>query len=169
MSGIVATRGVVLTRPSREPPVLTVYVDADACPVRDEVYRVAKRYSLQVRVVADRYVDVPRTPLVRAVLVDRGEDAVDDCIVERVGVGDIVVTTDIPLAARCLDSGARVLDHKGREFTENSIGDALASRTLSRELREMGVMTGGPAPLSKKDRSRFLSRLDEIVNAIKRW
>ena len=146
----------------------TIYIDADGCPVKDETYRVARRYQLAVRVVANHRVQVPPSPLIEAVVVGRGLDEADDWIVEHATVGDIVITADIPLAARCLEKGARVLGTKGKPFTENSIGDAVASRELSRQLREMGVHTGGPAPMGKKDRSRFLSRLDELVNAIRR-
>jgi len=148
----------------------TIYIDADGCPVKDETYRVAKRYQLAVRVVANshRHVHLPSSPLVKEVVVGTGFDEADDWIVEQAGVGDIVITADIPLAARCLEKGARVLGPKGKPFTDDSIGNAVASRELSQHLREMGVHTGGPAPMAKKDRSRFLSRLDEIVNKIKR-
>ncbi|MBK6848130.1 MAG: YaiI/YqxD family protein [Proteobacteria bacterium] len=148
--------------------MLIVFVDADGCPVKDEVYRVAQRYGFVVRVVANRPVNVPFSASVQAVRVGGGMDEADDWIAERAGAGDIVITADIPLAARCLPQGARVLGVKGREFTANSIGDAVASRELAQQLREMGVHTGGPAPMEKKDRSRFLSRLDEIAGAIRR-
>lgn len=147
---------------------MIIYVDADGCPVKDETYRVAKRYGIPVRVVANQPIRIPLDPQIQLVLVGRDFDAADDWIAGEAGKGDIVVTADIPLAARCLESGARVLGTKGREFTEDGIGDALASRELSDQLRQMGVMTGGPAPMDKKARSRFLSRLDEIINAIRR-
>lgn len=146
----------------------TIFIDADGCPVKEEVYRVSKRYHLDVRVVANRHLNLPPSPLIQPMVVSDGFDAADDWIAEHAGVGDVVITADIPLAARCLERGARVLGTKGREFTEDSIGDALASRELSQQLREMGVTTGGPAPMAKKDRSRFLSKLDELINAIKR-
>ena len=148
--------------------MLTIFVDADACSVKNEVYRVAKRCRLDVRVVANRHLNTPTSPLIEAGVVGGGPDAADDWIAEHAGAGDIVVTADIPLAARCLDKGARVIGQRGRELTESSIGSALSARNLSDHLREIGVMTGGPPPMAKKDRSLFLSRLDEIINAIRR-
>ena len=147
--------------------MLTIYVDADACPVKDEVYRVGRRYAMRVIIVANAPLRVPADNLVQMV-VRSGFGAADDWIVEQAGTGDIVVTADIPLAARCLQKGARVLSAKGNEFTENDIGSALAMRGLMDELRQGGVMTGGPAPMAPKDRSRFLSKLDELVNAVRR-
>jgi uncharacterized protein YaiI (UPF0178 family) len=146
----------------------TIYIDADGCPVKDETYKVAGRYQLAVRVVANRHTQVPSSPLIEAVVVGKGFDEADDWIVEQASVSDIVITADILLAARCLQKGARVLGPKGKPFTEDSIGGAVASRELSQHLREMGVHTGGPAPMAKKDRSRFLAKLDELVNAIRR-
>ena len=146
----------------------TIYIDADACPVKDETYRVAGRYQLPVRVVANSHMRVPDSPLIGVMVVGNEMDAADDWIVENAGVGDIVITADILLAARCLGNGARVLGPKGKPFTEDCIGDAVASRELSQHLRESGLITGGPAPMAKKDRSRFLSKLDEMVNAIRR-
>lgn len=146
----------------------TIYIDADGCPVKNETYKVAKRYQIPVRVVANRPSQVPASPLIETVVVGQGLDEADDWIVEQAELGDIVITADIPLAARCLQKGARVLGPKGKPFTDNSIGDAVASRELSQQLREMGVHTGGPAPMGKKDRSRFLAKLDELVNAIRR-
>lgn len=148
--------------------MLTIFIDADACPVKEEVYRVAKRLRLEVKVVANSYVQTPPSPRIQAVVVGRGEDVADDWIAERAGKGDVVVTADIPLAARCLENGARVLGLKGTEFTSAHIGDALASRELGQQLRETGIMTGGPAPMTPKDRSRFLSRLDTIIQALRR-
>ena len=145
-----------------------VYIDADACPVKDETYRVAQRHGLVVWVVANQYVQTPRSDDVRLVTVKAGADEADDWIVEHAGRGDIVVTADIPLAARALSQGARVLGPTGREFTHDAIGDALASRDLSSQLREMGVQTGGPAPFSKQDRSNFLNKLDALAHAVKR-
>lgn len=149
-------------------PMRTIYVDADGCAVKEEVYRVGRRYRWRIFLVANQRIDTPSLPLVYSVLVGKGADAADDLIVERAGVGDVVVTADIPLAARALEKGARVLGPKGREFTADSIGDALAGRALSQHLREMGVMTGGPAPMANADRSRFLGKLDEVINAIQR-
>ena len=146
-------------------PEVTLYVDGDGCAVKEEVYRVAERYRLPVWVVANRWMRTPDSPRIESVIVGDGLDAADDWIAERAGPRDVVITADIPLAARCLDNGARVLGPKGREFTDESIGGALAGRAISSHLREIGVVTGGPAPMAKKDRSRFLSRLDEIVNS----
>ena len=145
----------------------TVYVDADACPVKEEVYRVAARYALRVAVVANAPLRVPANARVELV-VRPGFGAADDWIAEQAGPGDVVVTADIPLAARCLAKGARALDPKGRPFTDNDIGAALALRDLLDGLRQGGAVTGGPAPMTPKDRSRFLSSLDEAVNAVRR-
>ena len=147
--------------------MLHIYIDADACPVKDEVYKVAARYALSVTLVANSYMRIPGGD-VKLVVVDKGRDEADDRIVEAVGRDDIVITGDIPLAARCLDKGARVLGHKGRPFTEQNVGDALANRHLLAQLREQGVMAGGPPPFTPKDRSLFLQQLDEMVNAILR-
>src|SRR5947207_4500064 len=147
--------------------MLTIYIDADACPVKDEVYRVARRYEMRVAVVANAPLRVPADARVELV-VRPGFGAADDWIAAQAGPGEVVVTADIPLAARCLAKGARVLDPKGRPFTDNDIGAALALRDLLDGLRQGGTMTGGPAPLTPKDRSRFLSKLDEAVNAVRR-
>jgi uncharacterized protein YaiI (UPF0178 family) len=148
--------------------VLNVYIDADACPVKPEAYRVAARYDLHVFVVSNAAMRVPASEHIEAVVLSEGFSAVDDWIAEQAGEGDIVLTADIPLADRCLQKGARVVDPKGNEFTDSTIGDALATRALMEELRQTGAVTGGPAPMTKKDRSRFLSRLDEVINAVKR-
>lgn len=148
--------------------VKTLYVDADGCAVKDEVYRVAARYRWPVVLVANHPVHTPASPLISTVVVAQGADVADDYIAERAGPGDIVVTSDLPLAARVLDREARALGPKGREFTVESIGDFLASRALSQQLREMGVMTGGPAPMARNHRSQFLGKLDELINAIQR-
>jgi uncharacterized protein YaiI (UPF0178 family) len=147
--------------------MLTIYVDADACPVKDEVYKVARRYGMHVAVVANATLRVPIDPLIELV-VRTGFGAADDWIANQAGIGDIVVTTDIPLAARCLANEALVLDPRGRPFTDNDIGSALAMRDLMDTLRQGGAMTGGPAAMTPKDRSRFLSKLDETVNAVRR-
>jgi len=144
-----------------------IYIDADACPVKDEVYRVARRYTMPVKVVANAPLRVPAGGLAELV-VRSGFGAADDWIAEQAGEGDVVVTTDIPLAARCLAKGARVLNPKGHLFTESDIGSALAMRDLMDELRQGGVVTGGPTAMTPKDRSRFLSKLDELVNAVRR-
>jgi uncharacterized protein YaiI (UPF0178 family) len=147
--------------------MLTIYVDADACPVKEEVYRVARRYRMKVAVVANAPLRVPADALVELV-VRSGFGAADDWIAEQAGPGDIVVTADIPLAARCLAKGSLVLGPKGHPFTDNDIGAALAMRELLDELRQGGAATGGPAPMTARDRSRFLSKLDEAVNAVRR-
>jgi uncharacterized protein YaiI (UPF0178 family) len=148
--------------------LLDIYVDADGCPVKQEVYRVATRYGLKVILVANARMRVPDRDAIELVLVDDQLDAADDWIVEHITENDIVISGDIPLAYRCLKKGARVLGPRGRVFTEESIGSALATRDLSAHLRELGTITGGPAPLEKRDRSQFLQRLDEIVQAIRR-
>ncbi|MFN2370911.1 MAG: YaiI/YqxD family protein [Candidatus Krumholzibacteriia bacterium] len=147
--------------------MLHIYVDADACPVKGEVVKVAGRYGLPVTLVANSWMRVPAGD-VKLVVVEQGADAADDWIAAAVARDDIVVTGDIPLAARCLDRGARVLGHTGRPFTEQNVGEALATRHLLAQLRDQGVMGGGPPPFSPKDRSLFLQKLDEMVNAIKR-
>ncbi len=143
-----------------------IYIDADACPVKEETYKVADRYSVDVCVVANTWMRTPHNKRVTLQVVTGDFDAADDWIAEHAGSGDIVVTGDIPLAARCIQSGARVLGTRGDEFTEAGIGDALAMRALNDHLRQTGEITGGPAPMDKRSRSRFLSRLDEIINAI---
>jgi uncharacterized protein len=145
-----------------------IYIDGDACPVKDEVYRVAGRYGIKVFVVSNSPIRVPTGDLVEPVVVRGGFDAADDWIVAHIGASDIAITSDIPLADRCLRQGARVLGPKGEEFTEDAIGDALATRALLDMLRQSGVVGGGPAPFAKADRSRFLSKLDEIIHAIRR-
>ncbi len=147
---------------------MPIYVDADACPVKDEIYRVARRYGLKVYVVANAPIRVPRDDLIETVVVRGGFDVADDWIAERVGAGDIAITADIPLADRCLRRGARVLGPKGLEFTEDAIGDALATRALLDMLRQSGTFGDGPAPFAKADRSRFLSKLDAMVHAARR-
>ena len=148
--------------------MIRIYVDADACPVKDEVYRVAKRYGLRVFVVSNGRIRVPDDALVEMVVVSGHFDAADAWIAERVTENDVAVTSDIPLASLCLAKGARVLDPKGRVFTEESIGDALANRELMAFLRDSGTITGGPAPFEARDRSRFLQKLDDLVQAIRK-
>lgn len=139
-------------------------MDADACPVKDEIYRVAKRLGLKVFVVANGRLTVPRDPMIELVVVAKGAlDAADDWIAERADGTSVVVTQDIPLAARCLAKGAKALDPRGRVFTDESIGDALATRELMAQLRDMGTITGGPPPFEARDRSRFLQSLDTVV------
>lgn len=143
--------------------MIDIYIDADACPVKDEVYQVAARHGVYVLIVANSRMRIPRGAGVEMIVVDEGPDAADDWIAEHIRAGDVAVTADIPLAARCLEVGARVLGTNGEPFTDDSIGSALATRELKSELRESGVATGGPPPLSQRERSRFLGRLDQLV------
>lgn len=148
---------------------IPIYVDADACPVKAEIYRVAERYGLPVYVVANDVMSVPRDqPQVQLVVVGAAFDAADDWIAERAGPGSIVVTSDVPLASRCVKAGAYVLAPNGRVFSQNSVGMALATRNLMADLRSGGAQLGGPPPFSKKDRSAFLSALDLAVNRVRR-
>jgi uncharacterized protein YaiI (UPF0178 family) len=147
-----------------------IYIDADACPVREEVYRVAERVGLGVFVVSNgsRPIRPSQNPDIKMVIVAEGADAADNWIAERITSADICVTADIPLASRCLKKGARALAPNGNVWTDNNIGNALAGREIGRHLRESGVATGGPPPFSKADRSRFLNALDAVVQAARR-
>jgi uncharacterized protein YaiI (UPF0178 family) len=145
-----------------------IFIDADACPVKTEIYRVAERYGFKVYVVANSIIAVPRDPRIERVVVSDSFDAADNWIAERCGSGDIVVTADIPLADRCLKAGAAVIGSTGVPFTTSSIGMALASRELMSNLRAMGEITGGPKPMTPRDRSRFLSALDETIQRLRR-
>ncbi|WP_246756256.1 YaiI/YqxD family protein [Bradyrhizobium neotropicale] len=145
-----------------------IYVDADACPVKDEVYRVALRHGLAVSVVAGNFIRVPQDPLIERVAAGSGMDAADDWIAERAGHGDIVITADIPLASRCVKAGADVIAPNGKPFTEQSIGMTLAMRNLMTDLRSSGEITGGPRSFSPRDRSAFLSALDTAIRRIQR-
>ena len=147
---------------------ISLYIDADACPVKTEIYRVAERYGLKVYVVSNSYINVPRDPRIERVVVSDGFDAADDWIAERVGPEDIVITSDIPLADRSLKKGAAAIGSTGVAFTTSSIGMAMASRELMSNLRAMGEATGGPKPMSPRDRSRFLSTLDETIQKLRR-
>lgn len=144
------------------------YVDADACPVKDEAARVAERHGLAIHFVSNAWMRLPEGPLVNRVVVSDGPDAADDWIAEHAGKSDIVVTADIPLAARCLKAGARVIGNTGKPFTDAGIGMALAMRDLSRHLRETGESKGYNASFTRADRSHFLQALEEAVQAIKR-
>jgi uncharacterized protein YaiI (UPF0178 family) len=150
--------------------VTTLYVDGDACPVREEVYRVADRLGLQVFVVANgsRPIRPTGRPNVTMITVDAGADVADNWIADRITNADVCITSDIPLASRCLTKGGCALPPNGRIWTADNIGNALAGREIGRHLREIGLNTGGPAPLTKQDRSRFLSALDTIVRAAQR-
>lgn len=140
-----------------------IYVDGDACPVKNEVYKVARRFGLKVIVVANSSLNVPGDLLVEVIVV-AGFGAADDAIAELIGPADIAITADIPLAARCVERGAEVVDPKGKLLSDRTIGEAIATRNLMAELRERGTVTGGPAPMTPQDRSRFLSTLDSAVN-----
>jgi uncharacterized protein YaiI (UPF0178 family) len=141
-----------------------IFVDGDACPVKDEIYAVGARLGLAVIVVANQRIHVPKDLGVEMIVVEAGSDAADDWIAEEIRESDVVVTADIPLAARCLEVGAFALGTNGREFTSESIGGALATREIKAHVRETGVMTGGPSPLSNRDRSRFSNMLDQVVH-----
>lgn len=148
--------------------MIQIYVDADACPVKNEVYKVAARFKLNVILVSNSYMRIPYEDNIKLMVVSNGFDAADNWIAEQVAANDIVVTTDIPLASRCLEKNARVIDPKGKLFSKDSIGEALASRDLSAYLRDMGAISGGPAPFSPQDRSRFLQQLDiQIQSALR--
>lgn len=148
--------------------MLKVFVDADACPVKEEVYRVAGRFDLEVVLVANSRMRIPHRPRVEMKVVAGGFDAADDWIVGNVERDDVVVTADILLASRCLKRGAWVLGPTGRPFTEDNIGEVVATRDLLSDLRGAGEIRGGPAPLGKRDRSQFLQKLDEMIRAIRR-
>ena len=145
---------------------MKIYIDADACPVKDETYKVAARYSIPVCVVANSWMRTPEKGQVTLQVVEGDFDAADDWIVEHTGPGDIIITSDILLASRCLQAGARVLGTRGKEFTEAGIGEAVAMRALMDQLRQMGEITGGPPPMDRKNRSLFLSSLDRMVNSL---
>lgn len=142
---------------------IEIFVDADACPVKDEVYRVAARYRLKTWVVANAWIFTPADPLIERVVVEAGPDVADDWIAARVAAGDVVVTSDIPLAERVLGAGAAAIAPNGRAFTADSIGSAMAGRAIMEQIRSTGGMGGGPAPFDRRDRSRFLQALDEAV------
>ncbi|HKY32389.1 MAG TPA: YaiI/YqxD family protein [Candidatus Polarisedimenticolia bacterium] len=147
--------------------MVRILVDADACPVKEEIYRLAIRHDLDVVMVTHGPLRVPRRGRIQRVQVARGLDAADDWIADQAGPGDIVITADVPLARRCLDKGARVIAPYGQVFTPESIGDMLAHRDLLENLRQAGVVTGGPAAYAASDRTRFLSRLGEAIHALK--
>ncbi len=147
---------------------MTIYLDADACPVKEEAYRVADRYQLNVFVIANQEIRIPQNARTQLVVVADDPDAADDWIVEKAEANDIVVTADILLADRCIKKQVVVVGPKGIEFTEDSIGSVVATRELMKHLREVGVSRGGPAPMEKKDRSQFLGKLDQVIQRIKR-
>ncbi|RYZ66588.1 MAG: YaiI/YqxD family protein [Proteobacteria bacterium] len=145
-----------------------IYVDADGCPVKDEIYKVAERLQVEVVLVANKPLNIPMSKLFRMEVVSSGFDAADDWIAETATPKDVVITVDILLAERCVKKGVRVLGHKGVEFNEDNIGMSVASRELMQNLRHMGENRGGPAPMDKKAKSQFLGTLDQILNALKR-
>jgi len=145
-----------------------IFVDADACPVKEEVLRVAARHGLAVHMVSNQWMRLPESPLVNRVIVSDGFDAADDWIAENIGKGDIAITSDIPLAARCLEAGAAVLGPGGKPFTADNIGMALSMRDLNAHLRDSGEIRGGGPAFTKQDRSRFLQALEAAVQAAKR-
>jgi uncharacterized protein YaiI (UPF0178 family) len=147
---------------------IEILVDADACPVKEEVYRVAHRHGLRVRVVSNTPIMVPREPWIERIVVAAGMDTADDWIAEHAKPGDIVVTADVPLASRCVKAGATVIAPNGKPFDDDSIGLSLATRNLLHDLRSAGAVTGGPAPFAPRDRSRFLSALDQAIVRRKR-
>lgn len=147
---------------------MELYVDADACPVKEEAVRVAERHGLVVHMVSNQWMRLPASPMVRRVTVAGGLDIADDWIVQHVLPNDIVVTADIPLAARCLEKKARVIGPTGRPFDPESIGMALAMRELNAQLRDVGIINGNSAAFTKKDRSRFLGALEEAIQAVLR-
>lgn len=149
-------------------PAITIFIDADACPVKDETYKVAARYGLKTFVVSNSFMQIPASPLVERVVVDAGPDIADDWIAERAGAGDIVVTNDIPLADRVLKSGAAAIKPNGQPFTHDSIGSALAQRSIMEHIRSTGEITGGPRPFDRADRSRFLQALDTAIQKSRR-
>ena len=148
--------------------MLHIFVDADACPVKQEVYRVASRFRLEVTLVANSWMRVPDERWIALEVVKDGFDAADDWIVEHVHPDDIVITADIPLAGRCIKKGARVISPIGKPFTKDNIGLAVATRDLMSELRNAGEITGGPPPLTKRDRARFLEQLNNVIQSIRR-
>ena len=153
---------------SQKSTPIRIFVDADACPVKAEVYRVAERYGLKVFVVANSFMAVPRSEMIERIIVSEGPDIADNWIAERAGATDIVITADVPLAGRCVRNGATVIGTTGKVFDDNSIGMAVATRDLMADLRSAGATTRGPPPLSRQDISRFLSALDLAVTRLKR-
>ena len=151
-----------------EPRRPQIFIDADACPVKDEVYKVAARYGLKTYVVSNSFIQIPPSTLIERRIVDAGPDVADDWIAEEAKPGDIVVTNDIPLADRVLKAGAAAIAPNGRPFTPDSIGQALAQRSIMEHIRSTGEITGGPRPFDRTDRSRFLQSLDEAVNRERR-
>lgn len=147
---------------------IQIFIDADACPVKDEIYKVAGRYGLKTWVVSNSFIQIPQSPLIARMIVDAGPDVADDWIAENIGPGDVAITNDIPLAERVLKAGGHAIAPNGKPFTENSIGSAIAQRALMEQLRSTGDILGGPKPFDRNDRSRFLQALDETVQKERR-
>lgn len=148
--------------------MIRILIDADACPVKSETYRVAKRHGLNVVLISNMWIRIPTEPWLEQIVVNDHPDAADDWIAEQATENDIVITADIPLAGRCLEKNAHVISPRGRFYTENDIGEALANRNLREQLRDMGIQTGGPKPFSKQDRSHFLQRLEQLIQNTKK-
>lgn len=142
---------------------IRIFIDADACPVKDETYKVAQRYGLKTWVVSNGFMQIPASPLISRMIVDAGPDVADDWIAEQVAPGDVAITNDIPLAERVLNAGGYALAANGKVFDENSIGSAIAQRALMEQLRSTGEIVGGPRPFDRNDRSRFLQSLDQVI------
>jgi uncharacterized protein len=147
---------------------MKIFIDADACPVKDEVYRVAERYELHVTLVSNTWMRIPPKDWLELMVVDKGPDEADDWIADEAAADDIVISADIPLASRCLKKGAHVLGPRGEPFTEDNIGAALATRNLLSGLRDSGEMIGGPPPFQRRDRSQFLQSLDQMIQGVRR-
>ena len=145
-----------------------IFIDADACPVKDKVYKVAARYGLKTFVVSNSFLRIPFSPMIEQVVVDAGPDVADDWIAHHTQAGDIAVTNDIPLAERVLQAGGAAIAPNGKPFTADSIGSAIAQRALMEQLRSTGDILGGPRPFDRNDRSRFLQALDEAVQKARR-
>ncbi len=148
--------------------MLNIFIDADACPVKEEVFRVAERFKLGVTLVSNKHMRIPDNHRIKLVIVGSGPDEADNWIVDMAKEGDIVITADIPLASRSIRKGINAISPKGKIFNEDNIGSILATRNLMADLRDLGEITGGPAPFTKKDRSNFLQQLDELINSILR-
>ncbi len=148
--------------------MLDIYIDADGCSVKDEIYKVAARYQLKILVVANKALTIPFDARITMQVVSGGFDAADDWIAENITKGDILITSDLLLADRCIKKQARVLGPKGRELNEGNIGNALGTRELMSHLRNLGDKNTGPAPMAKVDRSQFLSQLDQIIHSVRK-
>ena len=147
---------------------MIIYIDADACPVKDETYRVAARYRLMTFVVSNSFIQIPASSLIARMIVEAGPDIADDWIADQVKPGDVVITNDIPLAGRVLARDAHAIAPNGKAFTKDSIGSALAHRAIMEHIRSTGEITGGPPPFSAANRSQFLQTLDQVINAEQR-